>query len=627
MGLALLTWLLVTATGLASGRVLWPGRGLSRLGQAPAIGLAVLAVVSTWTSWLGLPAQWPAGLLLAASAAGCALAIGGVVVVVARHSSKTSTSTPEDRLALALGLAAFALPIAILAITLGSVQAPLSTHDGAFHVERIETLRQGERWLAWYPPGLHTSFSSILMLVPGIDTAEGAFGASLALVILAPLAAFGLAYATWRDRLMAATCAVLTGLTYLFPYSLHIWSGWPLALAIILVLGVWSAATEYVRAPGVRLALVVALETAAIVLVHGSELYTAAIGILALAVAGWRKVAWRRLPRDVLVVVGVSAVLVLPYLPNLLNWAAEGGAYAVGNRDGAVVQWSIEAPYQLFRTMRATLGVDLPVRALLLPAGVWWIYQTRTGTAFVAIAAVFFGLALAFSFVHHALLRWVFALVFPWGQEFRLMFVVAVALVLVEGAGIRAVSGWVSSLPRRWRTWPSAAVGVVLAAVLVLSGSAMTNVVSAAAAPVITYAAGTDDAAVMHWLRQNGSAGEVLVNDTFADAGIWAPYKAGIAVLMPRGVDLDREKDGQLILADLADLASVPAAAAAACRMHIRYVFKGASGTRWEKRQIAPVAELRHSPGMTELFSSGQAAILGIRLPCPADVPDVADDP
>jgi hypothetical protein len=467
--------------------------------------------------------------------------------------------------------------------------------------------------------------------VPGLDTAQGAFSASLGLAILAPLALFGLGCAVWRDRLAAAAAAVLIGLTYIYPYYPQMWSGWPLAASIILVLGLWMTLTDYLESPTTRLAVLVGIEAAALLLVHGTELYTAIIGLVVLALADWRRIPWRRLPRDVLVGLGIAVVMVGPYLPSVLSWAARGGAYAVAHQQGAEVQWSIEQADQAYQAALNTLGVDLPFRVLLLLAGVWWAFHRRTGRRMFAVGAIFVSIALTFSLVHRLFLLSLFALVFPWGQQFRLLMIVAIALALLEGAGVRAVARGLNGLGQHWARWhrwqlglPLVASGhlrtaavVGVSAGLVLSIATMANVVAGAAAPLTTYSArDTDDAAAMAWLRQNARPGEVVANDAFADSGIWAPYKAGVDVLLPRGSSGSGADGRALVLANIGDLEGAPAAAELACALHVRYVYNGAAGTAWERRHFPSLAVLRQSSGLEELFSSGNAVVFGIRLPC-----------
>ena len=67
MPIAILFALLVISAGAAVWRMFGLGKGVAAVGLAPAAGLAVLAIVSTWTGLLNLPPPLP-GLNQAARA-------------------------------------------------------------------------------------------------------------------------------------------------------------------------------------------------------------------------------------------------------------------------------------------------------------------------------------------------------------------------------------------------------------------------------------------------------------------------------------------------------------------------------------------------------------------------------
>ncbi|MBV9329464.1 MAG: hypothetical protein JO352_37655 [Chloroflexi bacterium] len=127
----------------------------------------------------------------------------------------------------------------------------------------------------------------------------------------------------------------------------------------------------------------------------------------------------------------------------------------------------------------------------------------------------------------------------------------------------------------------------------------------------------TDDAAAMAWMRSNVGPSDVVVNDTYADAGVWAPYKAGVQILLPRAFyDPDTHADRLLVVANVADLESNPSAAAAACGFHARYVYYGAANSKWISRVFPSVEELQSSSGLQQVFQEGKAAVFAIKLAC-----------
>src|SRR5579864_412683 len=71
-----------------------------------------------------------------------------------------------DRVAIAILGLALVLPWLLLGLALAGIEAPISTHDGAFHVELIDHLRRGVPIDGWYPIGFHSSVAAILGLVP-----------------------------------------------------------------------------------------------------------------------------------------------------------------------------------------------------------------------------------------------------------------------------------------------------------------------------------------------------------------------------------------------------------------------------------------------------------------------------
>ena len=281
----------VLCAGYATTRV----SGLAKGGGAPIIwpaaGLAVTALVGSWTGLLGLPAPIAGGLVLASSATG----IGFLVIDRARLWRDGCTSVGEHRLAAALLSAAIVVPMVTMGVALAGLQAPLSPHDGAFHVETSDAFRRGAGLLTWYPPGLSALFGAMLQLVPWLDTATGVHELGMGLVLLVPIAVFGLAMSVWHNPGAASAAALLSSLSHLFPYYPLVWGGWPQTIGIVLVIGLWVLATDFVNGPDKRIAGLAGLLVGAMVLVHGTELYTSAVVLMLVAFANWRRLPWHRL--------------------------------------------------------------------------------------------------------------------------------------------------------------------------------------------------------------------------------------------------------------------------------------------------------------------------------------------
>jgi hypothetical protein len=151
---------------------------------------------------------------------------------------------------------------------------------------------------------------------------------------------------------------------------------------------------------------------------------------------------------------------------------------------------------------------------------------------------------------------------------------------------------------------------------LVLATAALTVFEVTTAERAVGYT--PDDAAAMDWLRQHGQPGEVLANDRFADAGIWAPYKAGMPILWPRALTTNDAEQRLLVLDNIDRLDQVPDARAAACALHVGYVYYGAKTSSWDTRGFPPVETLEASPALEVAFQQGGATIFRLHPPCPS---------
>jgi hypothetical protein len=617
MFVAIIFSLLVLSAGYAAARLLGSLKGAVALGVLPVAGLAVTALVASWVGLLRVPPPLPGIVILACSLCGCLLAIRDRDSLL----SAIGGFVRQHRGAAGLLAAAALIPMVSLGIAFAGVQAPLSPHDGAFHVETTDAFRRGAAQLDWYPPGLAALFGGVLQLLPWVDTAAGAYGLALGLSLLAPLAVFGLGVAIWRNLLAASASAVLVGLTYIFPYYPQIWSGWPQLLGLLLVVGLWMVATEYIERPTWRGAALAGLLVGAMVVVHGTELYTTTIVLVIVAAAHRRRLAWGRLPGHLALALLISVACAVPYLPALLHWAGSGGAYQVGLEDGAAMQLGARgsaAAERLAVFALDALGVDLPLRLVLIGAGVSWAFRRRTGRILVAVSVVFVALAIVSSFLNGmGVVRTVYAATYPWSLPFRHMTVAAVPLAVLGGGGCvlmartwqRAVGGLRGATQRR-----AARLGRLLVVTwLVLGTWAVAAFLAVPRGLLVSFS--QDDAVAMSWLRQHAGGQDVVANDGFADAGIWAPYKAGVRVLQYRGPNNSSSVAArQLIQDNIAELDRNAAAAAAACALHVRYVYRGAQNSAWQERQFPPLEVLRASPGLEEVFSSGDAVVFRTRL-------------
>jgi hypothetical protein len=227
----------------------------------------------------------------------------------------------------------------------------------------------------------------------------------------------------------------------------------------------------------------------------------------------------------------------------------------------------------------------------------------------VALGLTFGTLAVAFQFVAVPAISRLYALTFPWSQDYRLLMITAICASLVAGAGLVSIFEW-ATRQRGWRSAPSAAL--MLAVVLQVTVAFMLQRFAGETRYYLTYT--PDDAQALNWLSQHIQPGELLVNDGSADAGIWAPYKAGASILLPRVLPVPDLPQREQLLDQIADLQDAPQTVEAACGLGARYVYVGESGTLYEPRQFPTLSTLQQSPALDEVFSQGAAAVF--RLHC-----------
>lgn len=609
MVIGVLFCVLAVLGGLAIARVL-----RTPISLAPLTGLAAMAVVTTFTAWLHLPPAAGTALVVSAALAG-ALRAG----LDATHSS---TRTRPPRLVSALLIGSAALPALILGLAFAGLEAPLSTHDGAFHVEMIDNLRRGVPVQTWYPMGFHTSVAAVLGLVPWLDTARGAFEAAQGLAILAPLAIFSLGLALGLQPLVSATGAVILALTWTYPYDYHLWSGWPQGMGVLLVSGLFATALHWLERPSVRLAALAGLFAGAILLSHGTEAYTSVLGLLVIALARIRRISPGPLVRHLGVTVGVALVISLPYLPTLVGWAHGGGATSAAQEivDYTAANSTLDAHADWLQYALGAFGagslLDLPLRAALIALGL----KMPRMRLVAALWATFLGLLLLVDLVDLPLVKQLFVVTYPWLADDRPRQVLAVFASLLAAGGIWQALAYLRHLRGKLDGHPNAWRRLAVACALMLfffgegSGVATFKRLSQGIAEQNVYFA--DEAAAMAWLREHAQPGDVVANDLAGDAGIWAPYKSGVPVLLPRSAPGGVVDERKPILESVLDLDSHPGAAAEACALHVRYLFHSAAPVAFDERMFPDGTALEQAPDLEQVFTSGDAAVFRIRLAC-----------
>jgi hypothetical protein len=570
---------------------------------APFTGLASLAVLTTWCAASGAPPLISTGLIAAMAAVGLAMAAGA--------AGRAWHTVRSARLTSAIVLVSVAIPWLLLGAALAPLDTPVSTHDGSFHVESVDSLRRGLPIQSWYPMAFHTSVAAALRLVPWLDSARGTVEAAQALAVLAPLGVFSFGLALGLKPRVASLGGLVLALTYIYPYDDHMWAGWPLATSMLLLLGLWSVAARWLARPTARLAALAGLLAGAIVLAHGTEVYSAVIGLAVMAMLRWRDLRPRSLVQQVPLALTAAIVCVVPYLSVLLGWAAGGGASSAGAAALADVTAQAQASagddwlqFLLGVTGSASV-IDLPVRAALLAMGVRGPRMRVILAGWATFALLYF----VVTFVDLPPVRWLFVFTFPWLVQHRPPQVVVLFASLLVGSGLVAGASWLLGVRAKLAGHPNAFRRLAV-------GSAVSIFKTLQQVIVEQNVYLSDDRAAMAWLRQHAQPGELLVNDRASDAGIWAPYKAGVAVLLPRSAPGPLQDERAPILSHVVNLSESTSIAQAACALHADYLYQGSRIMPDDLPLALDRAALDQAPDLEQVFTSGDAAIFRIHLPC-----------
>ena len=611
MVIALLFAGLILLCGLAVNRAL-----RAPVSLAPFTGLASIAVLTTWCAAACAPPVVSTGLV-------AALAIAGVLSAVSADGRASAARVARsDRFTIGIVAASVAIPWLLLGAALAGLDAPVSTHDGAFHVESVDNLRRGLPIQSWYPMAFHASIAAALRLVPWLDSARGTVEAAQALAVLAPLGVFSLGVAFGLKPRIASLGGLVLALTYIYPYDDQMWAGWPLATSMLLLVGLWSVAAHWIGRPRAGLAALGGLLAGAIVLAHGTEVYSSVIGLAVIAALRWRHLRPRALMQQLPLAFVAAIVCVLPYLSALLGWASAGGASSAGALalQDATAQAQANAGDDWVQFLLGFSGaaslIDLPVRAALLAVGARASRMQVILAGWVIFAALYF----AVTFVDLPAVRWLFVVTFPWLVQHRPPQVVVLFASLLVGSGLAVATSWLVSLRPKLAAHPNAfrRLAVVGAAVVlfVAEGSVVSIFKTLQQVILEQNVYLSDDRAAMAWLRQHAQPGEMVVNDLASDAGIWAPYKAGVPVLLPRSAPGPLHDERAPILTHVLDLSQSTGIAAKACGLHADYLYQGSRTVPDDMRLALDRAALDQAPDLEQVFTSGDAAIFRIRLPC-----------
>jgi hypothetical protein len=261
--------------------------------------------------------------------------------------------------------------------------------------------------------------------------------------------------------------------------------------------------------------------------------------------------------------------------------------------------------------------LDLPVRLALMVIGMVTLRRARLLTAlWVAIV----GLQLVVDFVDVPPIKTLFAVTYPWLADHRPRQMAVVFATLLAAGGFAACALRLAqarpSLVRYPNAWRRIVLACALLVAFIAEGSAVSVYKRLAQGVVEQNSYTFDDGAAMAWLKQHARPGELLVNDQAGDAGIWAPFKADVPILLPRSAPGAIRDRRQPVLDHLLDLPSFPSAAAEACAAHATFVYYGARPLPFDEHEIPDRQALAGRPSFEQVFTSGDAAIFRLKLPC-----------
>lgn len=598
----------VLAVGMAAQRVLRMDVTL-----APLVGLPCVAVVSTWCAILGAPPPTNGVLVVA-------LALIGLLLSASRAVPAFRAVWRVCRWPAIAIVVATLLPVVVLGAPFAGLEAPVSTHDGAFHTETIDALRRGTFVSTWYPVGFHATVASVLGLFPWLDSARGTLEAAQGLAVLAPIAVVCFALALGADGLAAGLAGIVLSLTWTYPYDYHLWSGWPQGMGVLLLIGLWSAGVRWLARPSLGTAAVAGVCAAAIVLSHGTEVYSGALGLLVLALMRVRQIKPTVLARHAPLAAALALVLIGPYLVTLLLWARAGGATSVGA--SVVESFSTASAGDRADLLQFVLGIlgassllDLPARVALIALG----SRVKPLRPALAIWIVVSALLFAVDFLDLSIVRTVFVVTYPWLADDRPRQLAVVCASVLAGGGLWVLVERMRDLRTRWTAHPHAwrrlSTALILVGLFFAEGSGVSVVKRIAAGVQEQNVVSADDMAALDWLRTHAEPGAIVANDGFRDAGIWAPYKAGVPILLRRSGARD-DAERQDLLRGIDHLSSDPDARATACRLNVGYVYRGASPRDWDPPLLADREVLRASTDLSEVVARPGASVFQVVTPC-----------
>lgn len=626
--------LLTISTVLLCAALLWvPGglaaaaaglRGWTLAAVAPVLTYAIAGLLGPWMWKVGIPFN------------PVTFAIGTVVFVglfaLARRFSPGAE--PADRWPLrahlAVGatlLAATAFGAAVLMTAMGDLNAIPQDWDAGYHANGIRYIAEtGEgslyatgrvNWYevpqgVFYPNAYHLVGAVVFKLgaapIPAVLNANTALlpgMLALSLVVLVK---------HFRRRAVTAGYTAIAAVTATSATYDNLWRGpllpFTVGLALTPVLAV--VLDRYLSRPGFDTGAVFGGCAVGLLALHSSTLFNGILFVLPLLAHRWWR-AWPRMRRELvllLIPAGAAALLCAPHLLGaltiggqiqLMDWPS---TFPVSQSVGTLITFQHVIPHPQY-WLSVALIIGLATLSHL--AGLRWIAWTA------ALFGVFWVLTASFP------QPWVAKATSPWwNDQFRLIALACVPLVVVAGNGLTWVHDHLDRLLRR-RVPVLSSIIVLLAFALLTHGLYFrTNVNQAYRAYGYTaredqsFVVTRDEVRAMQKLGELVRPGERVMNDRM-DGTLWMYAIAGVQPVAGHyDGSLEAPSIG-LLQARFRDYDRDPAVRDAVRHLNVRYALVGRGWVRQWVDRMPGVRDLDRESFLEKVYENADATVYRLR--------------
>lgn len=653
VGYAALLWLPGAAVGVLLGLARWPGGGWSLAALAPLLTYGITAICGPWMSRLGIAWQpGTAGLALLV-----VLAVAAVVRWPLRRWTTASRGRPEHATLpawtagghAAVGLATVVSGLfggAVLLSAFGGLASIPQNWDAMLHANGIRYIAEtGDSGVygmynvnafdgggqVYYPNAYHL-IATLAFDLTGATIPEVLNAQTILMPLMLALTLVALVRCFHGRVALAVFAALVSPMATAVHYDL-IWRGplLPFATGLVLTLGIVYVVRSYLDRPSVLSALVLVLAGAALLGLHPSMPFTAALFALPLLVQCW----WQR-PRRIGVELGLltmpmvlTVALVLPHLSGALSAAQTVLAFEWPQK---VTPAHAFGEVMGFSTMQAYPQVWLLVFLVIGIAGFRSLGQLR----WLPVAGVVFAGLFVLSASYNT--PWAQKITSPWwNDKYRLAAIATMALLPVVAHGLvctydalrtglvlpvlRRLPG--SRLPGTSLSWAApVSITAVCAAFFLLAhgGYAQRNIARTSevygAGPTVSLA----ERKAFGVLKALVQPGERVMNDRYDGSG-WMYALDGVRPVAGH-FSTQAVGDGPELLAGNFDhYDSRPDVRAAVARLHVQWVIVGPGFVWADMRRQSGLMHLSQVSALDMVYNEGGVQIYKIARPVGPSAP------